>query len=142
MPDEKFKIRSILERTAPVSETPPPDDTEENGLPARNSRHYVPHARPSSKPLYALHFVSPAGSVTSFQYVHLDSHSSYAAECITLQFLGMKPVKVAIHGRNLWRLYDCLHQHRIAWVMQASRDFAEDGETIITEVRFTPVSDD
>ena len=77
--------------------------------------------------------------MTSFQYVHLDSPSTYTSECITLKFLGTEPVKVAIHGRNLWRLYDYLHQHRIAWIVQAGRDFAADGQTLISQVTFTMV---
>ena len=72
----------------------------------------------------------------SFQYVHLDSYSTYTAESITLKFLGMEPVKVVIRGRNLWRLYDYIHQHRIAWIMQVARDFAQDGQTVVTQVNF------
>jgi hypothetical protein len=51
-----------------------------------------------------------------------------------LVFMGLEPVRVIIDGRNLWRLYDYIHQHRIAWVMVASRDFAKDGQTIVTRV--------
>jgi hypothetical protein len=80
-------------------------------------------------------------SLTSFQYAHLDSHSTDTAEFITLKFLGMEPVKVAIRGRNLWRLYDYIHQHRVAWIMQASRDFAQDGQTIISQVTFAAVKE-
>jgi|SRR5665213_306540 len=138
MPDENAHLRSVL-RAAPT-ELPPSEDELE--LPSLNGRQYVPHARPANKPLYSIHFVTPAGDVTSFQYVHLDSHNTYAAESITLKFLGMEPVKVVIRGRNLWRLYDYLHQHRIAWIMQAARDFAQDGQTVVTHIVFTNVTAD
>jgi hypothetical protein len=49
-------------------------------------------------------------------------------------------VKVTIRGRNLWRLYDYIHQHRIPWIMQASRDFSQDGQTIVTDIVFTNVT--
>jgi hypothetical protein len=135
MPDENVHLRSVL-RAAPT-ELPPSE--EELELPPLNGRQYVPHARPANKPLYSLHFLNPAGEVHSFQYVHLDSHSSYTAESITLKFLGMEPVKVVLRGRNLWRLYDYVHQHRIAWIMQAARDFAQDGQTVVTHVGFSAV---
>jgi hypothetical protein len=135
MPDENAHLRSVL-RAAP-SELPSSD--EELELPALNGQQYVPHARPANKPLYSIHFVNAAGGVHSFQYVHMDSYSTYTAESITLKFLGMEPVKVVIRGRNLLRLYDYLHQHRIAWIMQVARDFAQDGKTVVTHVSFTTV---
>lgn len=138
MPDENVRLRSVL-RAAPT-ELPPSE--EELELPPLNGRQYVPHARPANKPLYSIHFLDPAGGVRSFQYVHLDSHSTYTAESITLKFLGMEPVKVVIRGRNLWRLYDYIHQHRIAWVMQAARDFAQDGQSVITDIKFAKVVPD
>jgi hypothetical protein len=136
MSDDNAHLRSVL-RATPL-ELPPSE--EELELPALNGRAYVPHARPANKPLYSIHFLNPTGNVHSFQYVHLDSHSTYAAECITLKFLGMEPVRVSIHGRNLWRLYDYIHQHRIAWIMQASRDFAQDGQTVVTQITFAKVA--
>jgi hypothetical protein len=135
MHDENPHLRSAL-RTTPAEVSPSDDET---GLPPLNGKNYAPHARPSNKPLYSIHFLDPAGNVTSFQFVHLDSQSTFTPECITLKFLGMEPVKVTIRGRNLWRLYDYIHQHRVAWIMQAARDFAQDGQTVITSVRFTAV---
>ena len=134
---QEDKLRSLLSRA--TEEPPKAENLDESGLPDRTSGQYQPYSRPANKPLYSLHFVSPAGTVTSMQYVHLDSHSTYTAECITLTFLGIKAVKVAIHGRCLWKMYDLLHQHRIAWIMHAPRDFAQDGETVITKVTFEKV---
>jgi len=135
MRDDNPHLRSAM-RPA-VSDVSQGDD--ETGLPSLNEKQYVAHARPANKPLYSVHFVNPKGEVRSFQYVHLDGSCSFVADCITLKFLGMEPVKVLIRGRNLWRLYDYIHQHRMAWIMQASRDFAQDGQTIVTQIDFTTV---
>jgi len=137
MPDDNPHLRSML-RNAMTAVEPPPME-EEAGLPPLNGRQYTPHSRPANKPLYSLHILSIDGKVHSFQYVHLDSQSTYTSECITLKFMGMEPVRVCIYGRNLWLLYDYLHQHRIAWVMQAPRDFAQDRQTIVTHVTFAAV---
>lgn len=139
MPDEGLRLRSILQKPMSDGPTPAEEDTE---LPSLQDRQYVPHARPANKPLYSIHFVNAAGDVHSFQYVHLDSNSAYSAGCITLKFLGMEPVRVVIRGRNLWRLYDLIHQHRIAWIMQAAQDFARDGQTIISQVSFAMVKEE
>lgn len=126
-------LRSVLNPAIPTAD-------DESGLPSLKDGEYQPHARPSNKPVYAIHFVSPGGDVRSFQYVHLDSNSQYAAGRITLAFMGMEPVRVLIDGRNLWRLYDYIHQHRMSWVMIAGRDFVQDGQTILTGVTYTSIS--
>ncbi len=137
MPDNNPHLRNAMRQVAAEA----PQD-EESGLPSLADKQYAPHARPANKPIYSIHFVDPAGDVHSFQYVHLDSHSTYTAECITLKFLGMQPVRVVLRGRNLWRLYDYIHSHRIAWIMQAARDFAQDGQTVVTQIAFTNVTAD
>lgn len=138
MRDDNPHLRSAMRPGA--SDAAQSDD--ETGLPSLNERQYTPHGRPANKPLYSIHFVNPNGEVRSFQYVHLDSNSSFSAEGVTLKFLGMEPVKVVIRGRNLWTLYDYIHQHRAAWVMQAARDFAQDGQTIVTRIDFVAVTHD
>ena len=126
-------LRSVLNPAVPVAE-------DESGLPSLKDGEYQPHARPSNKPVYAIHFVSPGGDVRSFQYVHLDSNSRFSAERITLAFMGIEPVRVEIAGRNLWRLYDYIHQHRMPWVMIAGRDFTQDRQTIVTGVIYTSIN--
>lgn len=121
-------LRSVI---SSIDEAPADDD---RGLPSLSDGNYRAFARPSNKPLFALHFVSPRGEVRSFQYMHLDSDSSYKPEHITLRFTGTAIVNVVISGRNLWELYDYIHQHRAAWVRQAGRDFAADGEPIVTAI--------
>jgi hypothetical protein len=48
----------------------------------------------------------------------------------------MEPVRVKIYGRALRRLYDQLHQHRISFVAESTRDFAEDGQPVVAKVEF------
>jgi len=79
----------------------------------------------------------------SFQYVHLDSDSTFeqrSGQVITLRFAGTKIMQVTITGRNLWRLFDYLHQHRMPWIMVADRDFAADSEPVITRIAIAEVT--
>ncbi len=81
--------------------------------------------------------------MSSFQYAHLDSGSRFERETIHLQFLGFRPVAVAIKGRNLRKLYDYIHQHRIPWIMEVvrERDFVPDGQAVVTSVTFSSIYD-
>jgi hypothetical protein len=115
------------------------DDTDAE-LPDLGEGEYQPYARPANKPVHSIHFISAKGTIRSFQYVHLDSNSRYYPEKIELRFMGMEPVRVTISGRNLWRVYDHVHQHRTAWVAEATRDFAADSECLISKVEFEVVS--
>ncbi len=124
------------ETRAPVRESEP-----EEGLPA-NGAPYAAFSRRSNKPEFSLHFLTAAGTMRSFQYAHLDSDSGFTAECITLRFMGMMPMKVVIDGRNLRQLYDYLHQHRVAWIREAARAYGTDGEPLVTKVTITPVKED
>jgi len=112
----------------------------EDALPAQDSP-YTAFSRRSNKPEFSLHFVTAAGTMRSFQYAHLDSNSVFTAECITLRFMGMEPVKVLILGRHLRQLYDYIHQHRAAWIHEAAREFAADDEAIVTKVKFEPMKE-
>src|SRR5258706_16368075 len=118
-----------------------PEGEPEESLPA-NDAAYAAFARRSNKPEFSLHFITAAGTMRSFQYAHLDSDSGFTAECITLRFMGMAPVKVMIRGRNLRQLYDYIHQHRTAWVREAARAFAADNEAIVTKVNIDRIKDD
>ena len=52
-------------------------------------------------------------------------------------------VAVTIRGRNLWRLYDYIHQHKMPWVMRVDvgRDFAADDEPVVTAIEFAEVKE-
>lgn len=108
---------------------------------------YVAYARPANKPVYALHCILGKDGYRSFQYVHLDSSSRFAVEgksqVIRLQFCGSKTIAVTIRGRNLWKLYDYIHQHRIPFVMRVEdgRDFAANDEPVVTAIEFSEVTE-
>lgn len=98
---------------------------------------YKAHARPANKAVYTLHCLLGKEGVLSFQFVQLDSHSEFRAgehgQIIKLRFAGTKIWEVTITGLNLWRLYDLLGQHRMAWIRKSDRGFAaeKDGEPLI-----------
>ena len=100
---------------------------------------YQAHARASNKPVFSLHCCLGKDGFRSFQYVHLDSGSSFttdqAGHVITLRFIGTQVSQVIIRGRKLWRLYDYIHQHRMPWVMRADRNIADREEMIVTEIK-------
>jgi hypothetical protein len=134
------KAPAHLRNVIPSVDETPGDD--ERGLPSLGDGNYRAFARASNKPLYALHFISPQGDVRSFQYMHLDSDSSFTPERIALRFTGIKIMNVVLKGRNLWELYDYIHQHRTAWVRQAARDFAADRETIVTAISMVAMQEE
>lgn len=111
-------------------------DDADTELPDLGEGDYQAYSRPANKPIQSIHFITAKGTIRSFQYVHLDSDSRYSGGKIELRFMGMEPVRVLIHGRNLWRLYDYIHQHRTSFVAEAVRDFSDNRETVITRVDF------
>ena len=108
---------------------------------------YEPCSPPSRYALYTLHCILGADGYRSFQYVHLDSDASLSADgkgqVLRLRFCGSKTTAVTIRGRNLSRLYDYLHQHRIAWVMRMDRDrdFASGNEPVVTSIDIEDVKE-
>jgi len=141
--DNQTQSPAWLRPSRSVQEEEPKEvEAEEEGLPSLSGSEYRAHGRPSNKPLFSLHFVTPAGDVRSFQYHHLDSDSRYSGGAMRIRFvgslsLGLPAVQVLIEGRNLWALYNYLHQHRMPWILTASRDFVAEKETIVTSVTFT-----
>ena len=73
-----------------------------------------------------------------FQYVHLDSDTDFGftkdGQIMTLRFAGLRPVTVTVRGRNLLRICDYIHLHRLPWIRVADRDFAEGSKEIITSI--------
>src|SRR5579863_558183 len=130
-------------RRDPRGRAPEPDEPM---LPELDAP-YQPHNQPTARPVYTLHLLLGRERWRSFQYVHLDSDSAFTADesgqCIRLRFCGSKITLVDILGRNLRRLYDLIHQHRVAWVMRqdAGRDFAADDEPVVTDIRLEEVKD-
>ncbi len=116
-------------------------DDEEQGLPALRDNEFRAYARPTHKPVFSIHFITPQGAVKSFQYMHLDSNSRFEPQRIALRFVGSVVMDVLIDGRNLWELYDYIHQHRMPWVKAAARDFAQDREPIVTRISVVEATD-
>ena len=123
--------RGMTSPSDPIADSIAPDLVDLDGA-------YLAHARASNKPVQALHCVLGKDGVRSFQYVHLDSDSQFrrtsSGQAILIRFAGIKAVQVTIRGRNLWRLFDYLHQHRMPWIRLADRDFSGDQEPIITAI--------
>jgi len=128
-----------LRQFVPAATTPEAVD-EEAGLPSPKERDYKAHASAANKPVFSLHCIAATGTIRSFQYVDLDSDSRYEPGIIHLRFTGTKVLEVTIRGRNLWRLYDGIHRHVIRWVMEAGRDFAQDGDSIISRIEIKEVT--
>jgi hypothetical protein len=131
-------IRAILD-------APPSDPTrvgtegheEAGGLETftPESMVYQAHARPGNKLLPSIHFILRDRSIRTFQYMHLESDSRFEplpqgkGQRLAFRFASSVVVGVEIEGRNLFRLYDYITQHRMAWVceLDEGRDF--EGET-------------
>jgi hypothetical protein len=139
--DNHSKLRSSLFSGKPV-DAKPEDEPADSDLPDTSAPYQV-HARSANKPVYTLHCCLGKDGYRSFQYVHLDSNSSFkttpTGHLITLRFAGTQVMQVMIAGRNLRQLYDLLHQHRIPWLMRADRDLAEEQEAIITAIEIAAV---
>jgi hypothetical protein len=86
-----------------------------------------------------------------FQYVHMESDTDLGftehGQVLTLRFASAsKLVEIKILGRNLLRICDDIHLHRMPWIRVADRDYrAPDGEAdnkpVITEIRIEEVAE-
>lgn len=113
------------------------------------SGDYLPHARPSYKPIPSLHCLLKDRTIENFQYGELTSRSRFVpsdAECggnlLVLRFVGLEVTELRIAGRNLRTLFDYLTQHRIAWVAElpAERDFGEGESAVVTRIEIRKVA--
>jgi hypothetical protein len=139
--DSQLALRSNVFAAKPAKPAKV-DDFADSDLPD-TSGPYQAFARPANKPVYTLHCWLGKDGYRSFQMVHLDSDSSFktgpAGHVITLRFAGTQLTQVTITGRKLWRLYDYLGQHRMAWIARADRDLADEQDAIITAIEIAPV---
>jgi hypothetical protein len=139
MPGDLLKERLLS--IPPKSEAEPHSELPDTSAP------YLAHGRAANKPVYTLHCCLGKDGYRSFQYMHLDSDSTFSIDhkghVISVRFVGTKIVQVTICGRNLWRLYDYLHQHRLPWVMRAERDFSDgtDKQVVITAIEIEEVKE-
>ncbi len=144
-------IRAVLDAPAAGAERDLPGGGEEPlGLEtfSLDSSSYQSHARPGNKPLPSLHFILRDRSIRSCQYMHLESGSSFEnlpqgqGHRLTFQFSNATAIRVVIEGRNLWRLYDYVAQHRMPWVYELpdGRDFEDAWAPVIRTIEFRELS--
>lgn len=140
-------IRALIDNPAGKPPREAPSDPEEpDGLAdfSADDSAYQVHARPVPKMLPSVHFIMKDQSIRTYQYHQLDSDSRFTAlpggkgHRLAFRFAGSVVVQVVILGRNLWKLYDYLSQHRMAWVHEIpeERDFAGDAEAVVHSIAF------
>ena len=161
MPGDSWN--DLLDQTRPVAAPPGPDKVtrlappgDDAALPAYGDP-YKAAGMPDPNPLTRLCCImgregfQPGGKAYRFfQYVHLDSDTDLGftkdGQVITLRFAGAsKMVEIKVFGRNLLRICDDIHLHRMPWIRVADRDFkaadgVPDNKPVITEIRIEEVA--
>lgn len=96
--------------------------------------------RPANKEIGRLHVIDSKGVVRTFNYDHLDVEHRFDGERFSVVFAGTKHYRIDVTGRNLWRVYDYITIRRWPYLRQAPRDFASDGEMIITLIEIHDIT--
>jgi hypothetical protein len=126
----------------PIAEGNEQDD--DSGLPDLQNSANQCHARAAEKPVFSLHIITQEGTARAFQYAHIESDSNFTPDYICIRFSGDERTQIQIYGRNLWRLFGLIHDHRMRWVRPAAkgRDFGQENkdEAFVKEVRIEKVS--
>jgi hypothetical protein len=116
------------------------EDPDHVDFPPTDRDLFKCYARAWTKPLRSIHFFTQDGKCRTFEYADLRSRCSddedFEPTRFKLAFFGIEPVEVVVDGRDLWPLYDYIHQHRMPWVMVAARAFGENGGTLVTHFEF------
>jgi len=140
-------IRAILDASGGEPKPSEPGGWDEAGgleTFSPESTAYQAHARPGNKLLPSIHFILRDRSIRTFQYMHLESGSRFEplpqgkGHRLTFRFASSAAVGVVLEGRNLWRLYDYITQHRMAWVceLEEGRDFEGEKAAVIRSFEF------
>lgn len=143
-------IRAILDAPAADADREETDDREETGGLESFSPEgtaYQAHARPGNKLLPSIHFILGDRSIRTCQYIHLESDSRFSplpqgkGHRLAFRFSGSTSVGVVIEGRNLWRLYDYIAQHRMPWICELAegRDFEGEKAAVIHSIEFQAI---
>jgi hypothetical protein len=99
-------------------------------------------ARASSKELPGLHVFRRRASTRSFQFAHMGYQEFDPGNTwFIIEFNEPEKWRLTVRGRNLWAIYNYIAQHRLAWIREADRDFAGDGETIVTAIEIVAVKE-
>jgi len=100
-------------------------------------------ARATAKLIPCLHVFRLRGSTRSFDFVHLGFKEYDPGNTwFILEFNEPEKFRVTVRGRNLWRIYNYIVQHRLEWIREADRDFAGDQEAIITAIEIESVEEE
>lgn len=71
----------------------------------------------------------------AFQYVGMATRSEFTPSQFIVVFEGRdERYTMTVKGRNLHGIYTLIVQHRLEWIQAADRDFAEDGQPIVTSI--------
>lgn len=106
---------------------------------------YQAFARPSQKPLYTINFDLGVKGWFGFQYVQLDSHSEFQrvekGQLLRLRFAGTKIWDAEVEGINLFRGYDLICQHRMAWIRLSDNGFGtgKKDDPVVTAIRIKEI---
>jgi hypothetical protein len=102
---------------------------------------YKAHARPSTKPVAALHVVkgklSNGYAWSNFDSVDLvESEDPGGGLGLVLRFAGLKPTEILLAGRNLATLRVYLGENRIAWIRELPQGMMlrDTGQAVITGI--------
>lgn len=121
-----------------------PDEADGLASFSADASTYQVHARPVTKMLPSVHFIFKDRTIRTCQYTQLESDSRFSTlpqgkgNRLVFRFAGSVAVQVVIEGRNLWKLYDYLSQHRMAWVheLPAEKDFEGDEAPVVHSIAF------
>jgi hypothetical protein len=80
--------------------------------------------------------------VRTFQNHCLDVLSPFDGKQFVLLFAGTKHFQVTVkgHGPKFWAINDHCSTHRWSYLREAVRDFGDEGETVLTEIKITDVT--
>ena len=141
--DTGDSLETILKRVVPPAKGPPPEEPEDaEALAVGQMDGRYAALRPANKPLTRLHVVKKDGKVSSFQYHFLDARSVYEGGRFVLLFCGARHWELAVtgHGPRFWAVYDYCTTHRWPYLREAVRDFAGEGETVLTGIEIRDVT--
>ena len=118
-------LDAILKKTTPTP-TPDAEDDEACGPCAAIAKN---------KWVTALTVQHPTKPWESFQYRGIATRSTFTPTRFEVRFVDEDDTyRVTVTGRNLGRVYNLVIQHRLEWVRPADRDFAGDGQPVITQI--------
>ena len=78
----------------------------------------------------------------SFLYAYMGVRAVFEPTRFEVEFVSHdERYKVVVLGRNLGRLYNLCIQARLEWIRVADRDFAPDGDSIVTGIEVVRVEE-